>query len=106
MDISDLQVAVLGFGFGRASIARHILGVFLHVVHFFVGNDALQVDRLVHVRREIDRVVLVNLPGAAVGGSQEIFIATAGLGKTSGNLSDFALRLVARVILPERPDRR
>src|SRR5262249_15116896 len=101
----SFQVAVFAFALCGTGIASHVLGVFLHVMRRFVRDRTAHFDGLVYVRGEVDSVVFVDLPGAAIGTRKEIFIATTGFREAAGDAPYLPLGIVAGIILRKRPNR-
>ena len=54
MEVGDFQVSVLGGVVLHAGIVAHLFGIFFHVVRFVMGNDALGIDLLSDIARQIN----------------------------------------------------
>lgn len=91
MNVSDIQVSVLGGVVFHAGVMAHLFRVFFHIVHGVVGDDAFGPDRLIHVSGEVGRIVLVKFPCAAVAAGKKIFVSIAGFGEASGDAANVVL---------------
>src|SRR5437660_412133 len=99
-------MSVFGGVVFRSGIVAHALGIFLHIVHLLVRDDAAGFYFLPNMIGEIDGIVGVNFPCATVGRGQEIFVAATGFGEASGDVANFALGIGVGVILGGGPERR
>ena len=62
VDVGNLQVTVLGSVFLHAGVCRCAFRVFLHVVHFGIGNHTFDLNGVTKMTRQIDCVVVVHFP--------------------------------------------
>src|SRR5215471_16518485 len=98
-------MTVLGGVVLHAGVVAHLFCIFLHVVRGLVRNDSFSFDGLVDVRGQVDRTVLVNFPGTAVTGGEQIFVSAASFGQASGDGAHTALRVRTSIVLRESPHR-
>jgi hypothetical protein len=91
VDVGDLQVTVLGAVVLHAGVCRCAFRVFLHVVHFGIRNHTFDLNGVTEMSRQIDCVVVVHFPRAAIAGGQPELVGTGALGKASGDASHLAL---------------
>ena len=63
---------------------------------FRVENLAFDFDGLADVFGQIDGPILMHLPGAAIAGGQQIFVAIAAVGQSSGEGSGFTFRTAGK----------
>jgi len=91
VDVGDLQVTVLGAVFLHAGVCRCAFRIFLHVVHFGIRNHAFDLNCVTEMTRQIDCVVVVQFPRAAIAGGQPELVGTGALGQASSDASHLAL---------------
>src|ERR1035438_2123664 len=90
-DVGDLQMSVLRVVLLHAAVVRCIFCIFLHVVHFGIGNHAFGFNGVAYVLREIDCIVGAHFPSAPVIGGQKELAGTIALAQASSDASHFAL---------------